>query len=88
MAHAASATIWRDPNFAEPVSAPVAASGRFAAKISVARFAFPVATGLWPVGFGRASSPLPAAYGPADGAHGVTRPTSRDQWLQIDSAGI
>ena len=39
---------------------------------------FPVATGLRPVGFGRAGSPLPAAYGPPDGSHGLTRPTSGD----------
>src|SRR5436190_2181972 len=38
MAHAPSATIWRDPNFAEQLSAPVAESSRFAAEISVAHF--------------------------------------------------
>src|SRR5207342_2117929 len=35
MAHATSATIWRDPNFAEPLSAPIAESSRFAKEISV-----------------------------------------------------
>jgi hypothetical protein len=37
---------------------------------------FAVATGLRPIGFARAGSTLPAAYGPPDGAHGVTHPAT------------
>ena len=33
MAHAAFATVWRDANFAKPLSAPVAKSRRFAEKL-------------------------------------------------------
>src|SRR4029077_15255476 len=35
VAHAAPATIWRDRNFAKPISAPLAKSGRIATGISV-----------------------------------------------------
>src|SRR5207244_13269226 len=47
VADAATATIWRDRNFAKPLPAPLAKSGRIAAKISVRGYV--VATGLWPV---------------------------------------
>src|SRR5262249_47916950 len=81
MAYPAPATIWRYRNFAEPLPAPPAESGRIASEVSVA-------TDLWPIRFGRAGNPLSAVMGNEMGAQGVTCPTSGRRrtgpWLQIE----
>src|SRR5262249_57597536 len=91
MAHAAFATVWRDPNFAGALSAPLAESNRFAAKVRVKPFPFYYRHRLSPVRFARAALPSRALCIDRFNVDRVTCPT-RDgpagPWLQIDSAGI